>query len=171
MGTNVVTPGFGGNVDNIAGATPGVGLSQLAFGEWRARSIFGGAYGAIIQSIHVTPRDPTSAGPKYPAAGFFTMFAYFSNVAMDPAQMYFSSAADIQKVILGNDPIFQFTRSNQQPTDLTFPPHGIFVKPNTFAHIVCVTALTAANTQISSFYDLSVTGRYLDGDGSKWKLR
>lgn len=168
---NVASPGFGGNVDNIAGSLPGVTLSQLEFGSWRARSIYGGSAGAIIQSVSVTPRDPTSAGPKFPTAGFFTLAGFFSNVALDASNQFFDTTDKLRTACLGGEPFFQMTRSNQAATDLNFAPHGIYVKPNTFAHIICIQALTAAGAGISSFYDLTVTGRYLESDGAHYKLR
>lgn len=166
---NVADRGFGGNIDNISGSVAGVNLSQLFFGEWRARSIFGGPAGAIIQSIHVTPRDAANAGPQFPVAGFWNLIGFFSNVQLDANQFFVTDAAKVRDAAL--DVFLQSLRSTQAVTDVSFAPHGIYVKPNTFAHILCLTGRTAANGNIAIQYDLTVTGRYLDSDALHYKLR
>jgi hypothetical protein len=167
---NVLSPGFGGNMDNMAGQIGGVTLSQLAYGEWRARSIYSGNAGALIRSIHVTPRDATSAGPQFPAAGMFPIIGFLSNSQLDVAQYFFPDAQHVRDIAQGGDVFLHTLRSTLGITDLFFPD-GIFVKPNTFAHILCVTPRTPGNLQIATDYTLSVTGRYLEGDGPKFHLR
>lgn len=164
---NISDRGFGGNSDNIAGATPGVALSQLAFGEWRGRSIYSGPAGCVIHSVHITPRDPTSAGPKFPTAGFFSLLGFTTPQPLDVNQVFITDATVLRNMT--QDVFLSQTRQTAAVHDIV-PQGGFIIGPDKYAHILCLTARDAANTNISTYYDLTVVGRYLAAD-SPYTLR
>lgn len=168
--STVIDSGFGGNMDKMVGETATTNEKQLAFGEFRARSILAGNSGAIITSMHVTPRTGlTTPGSGFPAAGMFDMFVLISGVPLDKTQNNFQQA--LRDVLNSCERVaYSLPRSTLLSTDIV-PAEGIIVPPNKYAHVIVTTPLDAAGAGISTFFNLSVTGRQLASTDLPYTLR
>lgn len=158
---SIIEPGFGGNSDNLIGEAAGVSLKQLGFGEFRARSILAGNAGAIISSVHVTPRDGLTTNGKFPVAGMFDLLGFVTanqlDIVQNNIQFWQTDLGKLVERVFLNSP-----RSTLQSSDIT-PSEPWYIPPNKYAHILALTPRDVAGAGISTYFHLTVTGRQLDG--------
>lgn len=167
---SVIDPGFGGNADNLIGEQAALTQRQIAFGEFRARTILAGNYGAVIESIHITPRTGlTASGAAFPAAGMFDVIGFIAANALDTVQNNFQQAQRDLSAIA--ERVFLMSpRSTLEATDIVLT-NGVFIPPGKYGHVLCLHPRAADGTNISTYFNLTVVGRQITGTDLPYTLR
>lgn len=167
MASNIDS-GFGANCDSILGEAPTLLNTQVGFGEFRARSIYS-TNGALITSVHISPRNGIAGGYDFPPAAMYAVFGIVSLSQMDVTQMNFQKATDVRQIA---ESIFLMTsRSTLVDTDILLGDGGVYIPPQRWAHIFCVAPRTSVGGNAATYFELSVTGRQLASGELPYKLR